>query len=78
MSSRPTPNKFLRQGIGKKRTEKLAGIGKKRFKKLSRIEKRQRRKFNRLLRCPSCSEKFGTNIGCVACQLKRGQKNDIF
>ena len=73
MSSRPTPNPRLQ-----KRLKAVTGIGKKRFKKLAKIEKRQRKKFNKLLRCPSCSEKFGTNIGCVACQLKRNQRNDIF
>lgn len=71
MSFSPTPNKRMKKRLAAR------VIGKKRIKKLTKIEKRQRKRFNKLLRCPSCSEKFGTNIGCVACQLRSGQRNDI-
>ncbi len=77
MSFSPSSNRMAKKRMTD-RLKRTTGVGKKRIKKLTRIERRQRRRFNKIINCPSCHEHFGTNIGCVACQLKRGQKNDIF
>lgn len=36
------------------------------------------KRFNKILLCPSCGGKYGVNFTCVSCQIRSGQKHDIF
>lgn len=71
MSFSLTPKTGSTKAQRDKRIANVTRVGNKRIKKLERIEKRHRKIANRIISCPSCGSKFGTNPLCAACSVKK-------
>jgi len=71
MSFSLTPDTGSTKAQRAKRIANVTRTGNKRIRKLERIEKRHRKIANRIISCPSCGSKFGTNPLCAACSVKK-------